>query len=74
MINLAVSSITTTAGSVFLSFRLGVIKRITAPNEKIHIKASYLLKSSLTLAVVESSNQFMVVLLSENFDGANIFH
>ena len=44
--NVALSSITKTAGSVFLSLRSCEISLITAPKEKIQIKASYDLKRS----------------------------
>ena len=48
------SSITITAGSVFLSFRCGAINRITAPRENRHIIASLFLKSSIIFSDVGS--------------------
>jgi len=46
------SSITKTAGSVFLSLRYGDISLITAPNEKIQTSASFVLNSSAILLEV----------------------
>ena len=48
------SSITITAGSVFLSFRCGAINRITAPKENRQIKPSLFLKSSTIFSDVGS--------------------
>ncbi len=49
----ALSSITKTAGSVFLSTRRFEINRITAPKEKMHIRASFVLKRLLFFSEVD---------------------
>ena len=67
------SSITITAGSVFLSFKYGAINLITAPNEKIQIKALLFLKSSMIFSVVGSEYHVIPTVSVVSFDGANIF-
>src|SRR4029079_19698917 len=59
MTKLALSSITITAGSVFLSTKRFDIKRITTPNEKIQMILSYSLKISSTMFFVFFSNQII---------------
>ena len=68
--NLALSSMTNTAGSIFLSLMYGEIKRTTAPNEKIQTSASLVLKSSAILLDVGSEYHSICVSLSENLEGA----
>jgi len=69
--NLALSSITITAGSVFLSFRCGEINLITAPYENKQTSASFDLNNSTIFVDVLSLYQLMLVLPSENLLGAN---
>jgi hypothetical protein len=66
----ALSSITITAGSVFLSFNRFDIKRITAPNEKMQIMLSYSLKISSIMIFVFFSNQIIPSEESLCFDCA----
>ncbi len=56
----ALSSITNTAGSVFLSTRSFEINLITAPKEKIQIKASYEWNRSSIFFWVDSLNQIIL--------------
>ena len=66
----ALSSITITAGSVFLSLICGANNRITAPNENKQITPSLFLKSSTIFPLVESSYQLIFSSSFENFIGA----
>ncbi len=66
------SSITITAGSVFLSFKWGAINLITAPKEKRQINASEFLKSSIILSVVGSEYHTMSLFSFDNLTGAKI--
>ena len=65
------SSITITAGSIFLSFKYGAINLITAPNEKIQINALLFLKSSTIFSVVGSEYHVIPIASVVNFEGAN---
>src|SRR3990167_2271838 len=70
---LVLSSITITAGSVFLSFRYGAINLITAPKENKQINALLFLKSSTIFSDVDSEYQIISLSPFENLDGAKIF-
>src|SRR4029079_19283493 len=69
---LALSSITSTAGSFFLSDSSGDMSRITAPNEKIQIRASWVLKTLDTRLEALSSNHVTSPCESLCFDCAYI--
>jgi hypothetical protein len=66
---LALSSMTSTAGSVFLFTTTGAISLITAPRENIHINASYFLNSEATMSPVCSLNHIISFLESSCLAG-----
>ncbi len=70
MKNSFLSSITTIAGSVFLSLICGAINLITAPNENRQISASFILKSSEIFCEAGSEYHLTSLFSLENFFGA----
>ena len=70
MTKFVLSSMTITAGSVFLSFKCGAINLITAPNEKRQINALLFLKRSTIFSDVGSEYHVIALFFFANFDGA----